>query len=437
MFRYSGLLIVTVFVLLLGVGTSTAQLKVDDAYNFEPIVQPFCDIANRKTGLTCSFLGGRSDITLTGANTYDMSLWAMATPYGRRVIHTYAQNSTEARDQDAPQTAARGYSPQGGVLSFIRLNGLERHGWWETWEWSVKAGENAWIGMAAVRQYLRSGDDWALIFAKQRADFLLSLQDVDGALRMGPRGQYFPHLKEGWWAIKSTENNQSSLYFLDQLYLVTKDDRYRKAADRIYNWLMSRMFDMRTGIFHRGAVFPDRAWKLDAHHNFSPDTVTFAPIERMLKDPKFGGSAQERLGVIARMMSEAEKRVGVFLKDRLMGLSFSGESKRKGVVSPEWTAQYILLCNYMADAYRDMGNMSLSKVFRDKAGLLLAGMKSWYVKNNHVLPYALYYKTGYAAQNVPTGHGWSTPDSHAALSSTIYFGFAAKGFDPLRDLISP
>ena len=406
-----------------------------NAYNFEPIVQKFCDIANRKTGLTCSFIGGQSDITQMGANTYDMSLWAMATPYGRRVIHTYAQNSIESRDQNSPQTASKSYTPGGGVLSFIRLSGMTQYGWWNTWEWSVKAGENAWIGIAATRQYVQSQDDWALDFAKQRADFILSLQDIDGAVRMGPRGQYFPGLAEGWWSIKSTENNESCLYFLDQLFVVTKDQRYKKAADRIYQWLMTRMFDARLAIFHRGAVYKEGSWRVDGHQNFSPDTLTFAPIERMLNDTNLGVTPVERVNLIARMMYETEKKVGVFNRDRLMGISFSSSSKRYGIVSPEWTAQYILICNYLAEAYRQAGNLDISQKLIDKRAMLLASMKAWYVQNNYTLPYALYSKNGYAAENVSTGHGWNTPDSQAALSSTIYFGFAAKGFDPLRDLI--
>ena len=413
-----------------------SNISGGDFYNFEPMMQKFTNLANKKTGMTVSFLEGQSAITQTGASTYDMSLWAMGTPFGRRIINTYAQNSMLAQGSDAPQTFSKGYSPNDGVLSFVRLKSFDQYGWWNTWEWSVKAGENAWIGMAALREYIQFQDPWALEFAKQRAAFLLDLQDSDGALRMGPRGQYFPYLKDGWWSIKSTENNESALYFLDQLYLVTKEDRYKNAADEIYAWLIKTMFNSQVGIFHRGEVTSGSVWRLDDINLFSADTLNCAPIERMLGDLRFGTTRLDRLNSISRMISEAEKRVGIFSKGQLVGVSFSSSTKAVGVVSPEWTSQYILLCNCMAKNYRKAGMLSEADKLSTKSVCLLGSLQAWYVKNGDALPYALYSKNGRAAESIPTGHGWDTPDSKAALASTIYYGFATKDFDPLRDLIS-
>ncbi|MBF0490928.1 MAG: hypothetical protein HQL15_10055 [Candidatus Omnitrophica bacterium] len=405
-------------------------------HNLQPMLRQFVDVANPKTGLTMSFLGGKSAITMMGASTYDMSLWAMATSFGRRVISTYAKNSTWAHDQNNVQTSSKGYAPEGGVLSFIRVSQIDQYGWWSLWEWSVKGGENAWIGLAALREYTQYQDGWALDFARQRANFLLSLQDSDGALRMGPKGQYFPFpLDDGWWAIKSTENNESALYFLDQMYLVTKDYRYKRAADKIYNWLMETMFDSQAGLFHRGEAYSAGAWRIDSLEMYSPDTLTCAPVERMLKDTRLGTTTLDRLNRITRMMAEAEKKIGVSSYGQLKGLSFSTETRDQGVVSPEWTSQYILFCNGIAEYDRREGLLDEAQKMSAKSRSLLRELKSWYALNDNLLPYALYVDTGLPAESIPTGHGWDTPDSHAALASTIYYGFAENAFDPLRDLI--
>ena len=405
----------------------------------------FSKYSNPNTGLSVSHMGDPDPYKRYGTQTYDESLRSIGSGEEElKIIQTYARNNSTANTENSPQTVDRNYDPPNGVLNNIRIKNLEESNWWNTWEFKVNAGDNSWIGNAALHNYLNSHDPNLLRFAQERADFLISLQDVDGALRFGPKGQYHESGNRSFfWNIKSTENNEGALYFLDNLFTVTKNQKYRQAANQIYGWLMREMYDVDKNIFARGSVFKQGTWQKDSSAYFATDTTNWSPLERMMEDKNFGVTQLERLRRIDAMIQETERLTGVYSEGKLKGLSFSPQSAQRKVISIEWSSQLALRYWRIAQAYSSLksqaGNTANKEELARKAeeytlkyeGLIKELGK--YFKNLEgflVAPYAVYVN-GDLAANEPTGHGWLTPAGNASIAS-IYYAFALAKFDPLR-----
>ena len=403
---------------------------LDDTY--QKYFSFFDENAHESTGLSSSYYGGSTSVAKYGASTYDMSLRAIGSPLGSKIISTYANNITRANGGRSPQTQVRDYLPSGGVVNIARIKNFEEESWWQRWPFDVRGGENAWIGMAALHNYQKEKKPKFLEFAKGRAEFLIQMQDSDGGLRFGPKGQWHESGDQNfYWNIKSTENNESALYFFDMLYAVTKDERYKKTADKIYTWLVEKMYDKKNNVFARGASYRNGAWQRDGVEKFATDTTSWAPFERMLEDSHFGATKADRLQRFESMMRETEKLTGVFKNGSLKGVSFSPSSKEQDVISIEWSSQFALRYLKLSRAYASLNNKEKANEYQTKYKNLIVELGRHFKKEKDSLiaPYAVYVDDR-PAEQVPTGHGWSTPEGSAAVAST-YYAFAVSGFDPL------
>ena len=392
--------------------------------------------ANPQTGLSASHIGDEDSFKKYGSQSYDQFLRAIlgaGSPEALRIMRTYAANNSEARGENAPATLETRYSPANGILNNIRISNFDQkingEPWFKTWEFRVTAGDNAWGGLAAVYNYVAANDPALLQFARERADFLLALQDADGGVRFGPKGQFREdNDPEFFWKIKSTENNQSALYFLDNLYRVTGDMRYARAADKIYNWLMTRMYDPVENVFHRGEVFKDGQWHRDPLGKFAPDNTAWAPLERMLTDTRLGATRSERLSTLDSMISKTEYLGGVYEGKTLKGFSYSPEAKSRGIISPEWSSQMAVLYKRMSEEHADPKKKA---DYQARYEALKTEVGKFYTQKDGglVAPYAV-FKDGRIAANQPTGHDWNTPNAEASVAG-IYYAFAESGINPL------
>ncbi len=386
--------------------------------------------ANPQTGLTLSYVGDAGSVAQNGAQIYDTGLRLLADSiFSAKIIRTFARNNTAAATPEAPQTLDRQFIPAGGVFSWIRLVGFGQPRRWNDWEWSVKTGENAWLGKGALHYFRLSQDSLALQLARERADFILALQDEDGGIRIGPRGL----ADNFWWQRKSTENNESALSFLDDLAQLSGEEHYRQAADRIYGWLV-RMYDRKNHVFSRGEVENAGKWRQDGIEDFAADTTSWAPIGRILQDPRFGASRRERLAEIGRMMTATLEMAGVMGDNNLVGISYSPRSRARSVVSLEWSSQYALLCLRMAGEHlKDGETARAGELYRQYADLLqrLRG----YLKEEageSLAAHAVYADGGLAANEPMWDEVARTPRAFISAASHLYLGFALKGIDPLH-----
>ncbi len=402
----------------------------------------FFDVrSNPVTGFSLSHYGDGSPSGMT----YDQALRAILGAGGQnagKIIKTYSKNVTVAAGENAPATMNANYSPAGGVFNNIRVAKYNEPNWWDRWEFKVSAGDNAWIGMAALQHYVKTSDPVFLRFAIERADFLIKLQDADGGLHYGPRGQFIEgsDLNRQWNA-KSTEANESALYFFDMLFAATRKPQYKKVADNIYNYLISKMYDPLTHTFARGESYQQGQWRKDAPEYFVPDIISWAPMERMLADPRFGKDRLERLRTYEMMIGVAERERGVYDGTTFKGVTFPYGRNAK-IVHIEWSSQFALRYLRLAQEYRHQSSaakdMTLKRFYKSKEDAyqkkyqgLVASLGSYFKEKDGglVAPYAVYIN-GLAAAHVPTDLGWNTPGGYASVAST-YYVFALTRFDPL------
>jgi len=386
--------------------------------------------ANPKTGLSPSYDGDDSPVGRNGAQIYDTGLRLLAgSRYAKQIILTFTTDNAAVASPENPQTKALQYQPASGIFSWIRIQGFAEPDWWHTWEWSVKAGENAWLGKGALYYYRLSGESAALALAQQRADFILALQDADGGIRIGPRGLAGDY----WWRRKSTENNESALSFLDELYRVSGEERFQLAADRLYEWLTG-MYDRQNHLFSRGEVEEAGEWHKDGISNFAADTTNWLPIERILQDSRFGPDRGERLAEIERMMEATVRHAGVATGDGLAGISYSPHSQKDSVVSLEWTSQYALLCLRVSAEYRQHGDAAKADAWQRQYDDLVRRLLGYLqqVNGERVAAHAVYPDGRLAAGKPMWDDTALTPGAFLSAASHLYIGFAVQGKDPLR-----
>ena len=145
--------------------------------------------------------------------------------------------------------------------------------------------------------------------------------------------------------------------FFDNLYNAT--GQYKDAADNIYSWLMNKMYDKTNGIFFkRGELYTKSGMGPGRHAIFfSPDTTSWAPVERMLNDPNFGVTIEDRLNKIGLMGRVTELLTGVKdVNGKLIGMSFSQPARANNIISIEWSSQFSLFYWRVAQEYSKLTN---------------------------------------------------------------------------------
>lgn len=389
--------------------------------------------ADLQTGLSPSYDGDPGVTARHGAQIYDTGLRLLTdSRYSKEIIGTFAANVASGGEKGRPQTLAAGFAPDNGVFSWIRISGFDEPRWWDNWEWSVKTGENAWLGLGALHFFARSKDPRALKIARSRADFIILMQDKDGGVRIGPRGL----ADDFWWHRKSTENNESALAFLDTLARITGEERYRLAADRIYQWLVVEMYDRGQHLFRRGAVETESGWHKDGIGDYASDTANWVPLARMLLDPRFGPDRAGRLREIEKMIAATVDLCGVRRNGDLVGLSYSPQSKKRSVISLEWSSQFALLCHRLADEYAKIGDKERAADLRGRYQEMVQHLVTFLKERGEekVAAHAVYPDGRIAAGEPMWDDITRTPQAYLSAASHLYLGFALRGIDPLRRL---
>ncbi|HSW40807.1 MAG TPA: hypothetical protein VLL97_15090, partial [Acidobacteriota bacterium] len=398
----------------------------------------FDAFANIETRFSRSYFKSDDPVEACSFNTYDGALRAIGGEDRSRfsILATYGRNTSRAVDENSPQTIEYNFDPDRGVPNLIRI--LELKGsWWTNWDWTVHAGPNAWIGMAALQFCFETQElppSQFLRFARARAKFLEALQDSDGGIRMGPKKQFHrTGDKTFWWKLKSVEHNESAVHFFDMLYQVTKEVSYKQTADRIYLWLAG-MYDRKEHAFHRGAVYRNGVWEKDGHEVFATDTTSWAPMARILadEDPRhFGATKADRLQEMYLMMKTAESKTGVYRDGKLVGMSFCPQTQRRSVISIEWSSQFILRYLQLSKAFRAAGDQAKADECQRSYEALLGEVGAFFRKSGKaiVAPYAV-YPDGTIAGGIDTGFDQKTSSAPIAAAS-CYYGFAVAGYDPL------
>ncbi|MDD4202844.1 MAG: hypothetical protein PHQ52_05200, partial [Candidatus Omnitrophica bacterium] len=302
---YLGLASVGYNPFILGGGVSLTEEQQAKMYSY---FSYFAGQANPSNGLIKTFYnpqGGQWQQEIM-CSSYDLSLMIIggSDALASKLITTLSTN---------------GISASGGVLNNLWYDSslvLD----WEGWDWAVTGGNNAWVGIASIQYSYRTGDNKGLDFARNIANFLLTLQDADGGMRMGPKGLWhdlnylYPDGEGFYWNTKSLENNESILAFFDLMYEMTGEAQYKTTADQIYGW-MKNMYDSSNDIFHRGMRYDNGTWKYDdvllGEDTFATDTISWLPIQRMVEDAYFGATSAERIAAIERIYQEAFQRAGV------------------------------------------------------------------------------------------------------------------------------
>ena len=430
----------TLAVLLLTMIAAVAPLPVKAVMPDSPadrqalaarLVEAIEERADSRTGLVLSFGGDSSATGRYGAQLYDTGLRLLAgSRYGAEIIRTFAAaNAGEGRPQ-LPQTLAAAFAPPTGIFSWIRIGGFTEPWWWNDWEWSVKTGENAWLGLGALHRFNRAGERQALQIAIERAQFILALQDDDGGFRIGPRGL----AEDFWWCRKSTENNESAVAFLDRLAEVTGEERYREAADRAYAWLAEKMYDRDQHLFRRGEVEEAGGWRRDSLEDLAADTINWLPLARILGDRRFGADRQARLAEIKRMADAMVERCGIRQDGALRGISYSPLSRRQAVISLEWSSQYVLLCRRLAREHERDRDQVAADLWHSRAEEVLRPMIGYItVPDGEPVAAHAVFPDGVVAARQPM---WDdiilTPAASLSTASHLYLAFALRGIDPLR-----
>lgn len=411
------------------------RFDLDQSRIIEQFFGIFTRAANPDTGLTVSHLGSPNASLSMGTQTYDESLRAIAAIKSGRntpIIRTYARNISRALSENSPQTIALDFQPSGGVLNRIRIANFSQPNWWNTWEFKVSAGDNAWIGLAALYDVRENRNRDSLRFAQERARFLMALEDTArGGLRFGPAGQHSEPQTPPYWTVKSTEHNESALAFFDMMYAISGDAAYKAIADRIYNWLITEMYDAPNHVFKRGMKEVSGQWIKDDLGYFAPDTTSWAPLNRILNDSRFGANRIARLQEFERIMQETEKRGGVFQGGILKGISYSPFAQSNGIISIEWSSQFAIKYWQISQEYSALNMPQKAREYVDKYNGLMKELEGYFrVSGNYRhAPYAV-YSDGRIAANNSTDQGWSTSEAPAAVASA-YYAFARAKFDPL------
>jgi len=371
------------------------KANIDNMYQWLKIHQ------NYTTGLVMSFEGDKN--IDNWAFIYDQALVVEAYIYfgdferARRVLEFFDKKAKRIDGRFANAYYANDGSPA---------------------EFTVHAGPNLWLGIAALRYVKKSGDRYYLKLVEDIAQGMISLQneDKEAGLRGGP--------EVSWYA---TEHNLDGYAFFDLLYKFVNKPQYQNARDKILNWLLKHTYAKSDIPVMRGkgdsTIATDTyAWSIAA--------IGPLKLKQIGMDPdKIMEFAEEN----CKVEVDYCRPDGQIVKVR--GFDFAPEVHlaRGGVVSSEWTAQMILSFKIMADFYRQNTNIIKAKYYQEKYAYYLAELGRMIISSpspsgqgQGCLPYA-------TQELADTGHGWITPkgNSTGSLSGTAYTIFAYYGYNPL------
>ncbi len=353
-----------------------------------------------RTGLVASFEG---DPELEGVSfTYDQALLVQAFSlfgdfdFAREILSFY---------RDQAQRAGGAF-----YTAYHASSG-------KPMEWDIVVGPNVWIGMAALQYQRMTGDPSFEPLAVDIGDWLLALQneDPEGGLRGGPDITWF-----------SSEHNLDAYAFYGMLHKVTGKEKYLRAREDVFHWLLTHAADYDAIRIRRGkgdaTIATDTfSWSIAAIGPERLSQVDFDPEGIM----EF---AEEHCRVTVPFRRPEGETVEV------TGFDFAKHTHmpRGGIVSTEWTAQAVVTYRILADYFDSQGKIDKAVFYRAKVYHYLHELQKMIISSasrtgqgKGCLPYA-------SQPNADTGHGWRTPmgDRTGSVAGTAYGLFAWLGYNP-------
>ncbi|MFA5725804.1 MAG: GNAT family N-acetyltransferase, partial [Candidatus Omnitrophota bacterium] len=299
-----------------------------------------------------------------------------------------------------------------------------------------RLGPNAWLLNFLSHYIYKTQNTRYIDFAKDIADYLVSLQDTD------VKSQTYKGLKDGPGAVYyATEPNISAKAALANFAVVlsqyeqTEAIKYSQASEGIKDFLKNahyirkdetvliNLFGKKLSITHekhlfrRGYCEANGGWDKFFASDLAPWAVLSMPEEEIKN--VFGVSARQ---LLMDSISEAEVTVDYKHpeKGQITGITlvdFTNQEGRLAIgrgVKADWMAS-VEWSLFTALALQKIGEADKAKSYYETI-LKLADKKGF-------LPYA-------TLAIKPTGHEWSTPHSYKALISSIWAAFLENKENP-------
>ena len=256
------------------------------------------------------------------------------------------------------------------------------------------AGPNAWVLMALNYYYNKTKDEEFLPLAKDIADWLISLESLEG----GMIGGYYGSGEPMTWI--SSEHNFDCYAALRDFGIIAKDEKYLKVAKRIAKWLHDEMWDNKAERFFLGRRNP----------NFATDLSSWAVLslgEKYSRSLKFA--------IDKGLNTQMYKVKGVEVEGFDFGSTYhTSPFPDKDTVWFEGTAHMVL-------AFRKTGRSEEENYFMRELDKCLTKSSAFpYTKG---LPYASNVGT-------PVYDSWLMQDKPLCISSTVWYYFAKNKFNP-------
>ncbi len=137
-----------------------------------------------------------------------------------------------------------------GFTDVYKRNGKET----ETWA----AGPNAWLLMAINYYTYQTDDRQFLDLSRAIADWLISIEAVEG----GVTGGFFGNGEPMAWI--SCEHNFDCFAAFRDLYILTRNEKYARAAARTKEWLLKGGWNEKESRFNMGSFNPNYATDLSS-----------------------------------------------------------------------------------------------------------------------------------------------------------------------------
>ncbi len=292
------------------------------------------------------------------------------------------------------------------------------------------AGPNAFWGIGFLKEYHLTKEQKWLDAAVKIAEFLVSLQSVDGGVRKDPN----PLNAE--YRVKSTEENMDCYAFFKMLFRVTGDNKYERTAGKILQWLaQSGVYNRKQGFFSIGTFnnVVDPTYGLDVN---ALAIIILGPEVLNAAEGKVVFEGQDTAGKIVESFDKALVTVDYLHPDGteikgVTGFDFTdklGRGGRQEIITPEFSSQTALAYMVMAVYELDRDNNQKAVYYSDKAKGILENLSIMAARTEETasLPYAtLPRMRRFGFDN------WFTPAAEANISS-CWVAFPLAGYNPFE-----
>jgi hypothetical protein len=260
------------------------------------------------------------------------------------------------------------------------------------------AGPNAWVLMALNYYIYKTEDKEFLPLAKDIADWLISLQSIEGGIIGGYYGSGAPMV----WI--SSEHNFDCYAALRDLGIISGDEKYLKAAKEIKKWLADDVWNKKAQRFFLGRRNP----------NFATDLSSWAVLS-LGKGyaPSLDFAIEKSLNTQIYKVKDVE----------VNGFDFGATYKMSPF--PDKDAVWFEGTAHMVLAFEEAGREKEKAYFMNELDKCLT--ESPVFPFTKGLPYA-------SNEGTPVYDSWLMQDKPLCVSSTAWYFFAKNSFNPFLAL---